>query len=223
MLRSSLVAASVFACMPASAGVVTVTGGGSSQIFSQVTDAMAWISDPSRASTQFQVHASSGSYQAFDVASNATLTWGNSPGLLEMVGPRQGPAVIGGTLLFELAGTSNVGVYGGSTPQYDVLTVDAASTLYTGNLLVSLINGFTPQLGDRFQLLVTAGTLQWQGSLLAPELADGLRWSVGVGDNGPDTPFEGGQSLYLTLTVVPVPGAAWVLPAMACLARRRRM
>lgn len=222
MNRISLVASSLSIALPAAAGMVTVTGGGTTQTFSQVSDAMAWVTDPSRSSTQFHVHVASGSYASFDVATNVTMDWGASPGLLEMTGSSQRPVVIGGKLNFEIGGRNNAGVFDGVTPQYDTLAVDSASTIYSGDLQVTLLNGFVPVVGDSFQLVVTAGTLQWVGNLVAPSLGSGLQWQVDVGPNGAGTPFDEGQSLYLTLTVVPTPGAAWALMALAGCGRRRR-
>lgn len=139
-----------------------------------------------------------------------------------MAGSSSIPVVINGTLNFEIAGRNNAGVFDGATPQYDTLAVDSASTIYSGNMQVTLLNGFMPSVGDSFQLVVTSGTIQWLGSLVAPDLGNGLQWQVDVGANGGGTPFDEGQSLYLTLTVVPAPGAAWVLIGMAAGRRRRR-
>jgi hypothetical protein len=80
------------------------------------------------------------------------------------------------------------GLFAGS--QYDVLKVTGPGT-FGGSLSVRLLNGFTPGLGNRFDLLacslgcagLNGGTL-FGGGVSLPSLASGLAWLSGLTDGG---------------------------------------
>ena len=89
---------------------------------------------------------------------------------------------------------------GGTTPgtQYDKLSITGDATL-NGALQVSLINGFAPQLGNQFELLLTAGDLDGTfNTMLLPALPGGLRWRLAY------------SPTKLRLSVAPGTGAAIV-------------
>jgi PEP-CTERM motif len=78
--------------------------------------------------------------------SGGTVGPGNSPGTLSVQGAYTQSA--GGTLAIELAGLA-------AGTQYDRLVVDGAATL-SGTLAVSLLGGFSPNLGDSFEVMTFA-------------------------------------------------------------------
>jgi hypothetical protein len=86
--------------------------------------------------------------------------------------------------------------------QYDVLKVTGPGT-FGGRLSVSLINGFTPGLGNRFDLLtcslgcsgLNSGAL-FSGGVSLPSLTSGLDWISGLTD--------GGNSFSLTVVAAAV-------------------
>ncbi|MGC3973454.1 MAG: PEP-CTERM sorting domain-containing protein [Nitrospira sp.] len=74
--------------------------------------------------------------------------------------------------------------------QYDVLKVTGPAA-FGGNLSVRLINGFTPGLGNTFNLLACSlgcaglnGGSLFSGAVLLPSLASGLAWLSGLTDGG---------------------------------------
>ncbi len=205
----------------ASAGVVTVTNSAGATVLTTGNNAaalayaMAWVSGQEGT---FNVSAQSGSYDSFADVDNANITWGNSPGVIDLYGGmRVRPA---GQMLFELAGTDNSAAPTGGAVLYDTVLADG-SVLYEGILQVQLLGGFVPTLGDSFQLIATTAgkTVSWTGTLAAPTLAPGLSWQVSI---APST-FGGayiGQALYLT--VVPSPGALALLATAGTIGVRRR-
>ena len=217
-----LLATTALVTASASAGVVTVTNSAGATVLTTannaaaLADAMAWVSDHSASGT-YGVRAESGKYNSFETVSNADLTWGNSPGVIDLFGGmRVRPA---GQMLFEIAGTNN-----SAAPTTGVVLCDtvlaAGDILYQGRLSVALLYNFVPTLGDSFQLIATTAgkTVTWSGTLDAPTLAAGLTWQVTV---APSTMAGfGGDSLYLT--VVPTPGALALLGSAGIIGTRRR-
>ena len=206
----------------ASAGVVTVTDSLGVRVYTSVdttaelTDAMNWVQTRSG---NYSVHAQSGRYDAgTNIASNASLTWGSSPGVIDLMGGMNVQA--SAQMLFEIAGTNNSNAPTTGVVDYDTVLADGNVT-YFGTLSVALLSPYTPVLGNSFQLIATTAgkTVTWSGTLDALPLAAGLAWQVSV---APSTMAGfGGQSLYLT--VVPTPGALALLgPAGIIGARRRR-
>jgi len=215
-----LLATTALVTASASAGVVTVTNSAGAIVHTTannaaaLADAMAWVSGQEGT---FGVRAESGSYDGFDSVDNANLTWGNSPGVIDLYGGmRVRPA---GQMLFELAGTDNSAAPTTGVVLYDTVLADG-SVLYQGRLSVDLLSGFVPTLGNSFQLIATTdtNTVTWSGTLDAPALAGGLSWQVSV---APST-LVGftGQALYLT--VIPSPGALALLATAGAVGARRR-
>ena len=205
----------------ASAGLVTVTDSLGATVYASanttaaLTDAMDWVNTHSG---NYGVHAQSGRYDAgTNIASNASLTWGSSPGVIDLMGGMNVQA--SAQMLFEIAGTSNSAAPTTGVVDYDTVLADGNVT-YLGTLSVALLSGFTPALGNSFQLIATTTgkTVTWNGTLDAPTLAGGLTWQVSV---APSTMAGfGGQSLYLT--VVPTPGALALLGTAGIMGARRR-
>ena len=204
----------------ASAGLVTVTDSLGATVFSAnttaaLTDAMDWVNTHSG---NYGVHAQSGRYDAGTTISNrASLTWGNSPGLIDLLGGMNVQA--SAQMLFEIAGTNNSNAPTTGVVDYDTVLANGDVTYY-GTLSVALLSPYTPVLGNSFQLIATTAgkTVTWSGTLDALPLAAGLAWQVSV---APST-MAGytGQSLYLT--VVPAPGALALLATAGIIGARRR-
>ena len=204
----------------ASAGLVTVTDSLGATVFSAnttaaLTDAMDWVNTHSG---NYGVHAQSGRYDAGTTISNrASLTWGTSPGVIDLMGGMNVQA--SAQMLFEIAGTNNSNAPTTGVVDYDTVLADGNVT-YFGTLSVALLSPYTPVLGNSFQLIATTAgkTVTWSGTLDALPLAAGLAWQVSV---APST-MAGytGQSLYLT--VVPAPGALALLATAGIIGARRR-
>ena len=205
----------------ASAGLVTVTDSLGATVYASanttaaLTDAMDWVNTHSG---NYGVHAQSGRYDAgTNIASNASLTWGSSPGVIDLMGGMNVQA--SAQMLFEIAGTNNSAAPTTGVVDYDTVLADGNVT-YLGTLSVALLSGFTPALGNSFQLIATTTgkTVTWSGTLDALPLAAGRAWQVSV---APST-MAGytGQSLYLT--VVPTPGALALLGTAGIMGARRR-
>ena len=123
-----------------------------------------------------------------DVLNQAIISPGNSPGTLVIDGDLEQTA--SGVLKLELAGTNR--------SEYDLLSVSGTFEL-GGQIDISLLAGFAPQLGDTF-LLVEADAIINEGYIVnAPSLAGGLAFQTSV-------EAQGGQEV-LVATVVPEPGS----------------
>ena len=208
------------------ANVVSVTGAGSHETFSDMAAAMDWVSDPIRSMNQYDVHVSgsNNTFSSFNLAPNASMGWGDSPGVLEILGVRQVPISLGGAMQFEVGGTINSGAFGvpRGPVQYDtILVLDAQSVNCSGVVSITLINGFTPTLGQTFEILATNSTINWTGLVSGPALAGNLIWTASVQPGS----FSGGQSLFVTVAqgyAVPAPAAAALVGCVGLFARRRR-
>ena len=123
---------------------------------------------------------------------------GNSPAAVRLA-----DAVLASsnTLTMELAGLT-------AGSEYDQLIIDGHLTL-GGQLDVELLYGFTPKLGDTFQLFDGDFSGQFT-DIIQPELDDGLEWDT--------------SKLYTdgSLTVVPEPATIFMLATagLTCLLRR---
>ena len=206
----------------ASAGLVTVTDNLGATVYSTnttaaLTEAMNWVNSHSG---NYGVHAQSGRYDAgTNIASNASLTWGSSPGVIDLMGGMNVQA--SAQMLFEIAGTSNSLAPTTGVVDYDTVLADGNVT-YFGTLSVALLSPYTPVLGNSFQLIATTfgKTVTWSGTLAAPTLAPGLAWQVSVAPSTNMGSTYTGQSLYLT--VVPAPGALALLGTAGIIGARRR-
>ena len=139
---------------------------------------------------------------AVQFTNSGTLAPGFSPGMLTIAGDYTQTG--SGLLAVELGGlTQGTG--------YDFVNVTGTVTL-AGTLDVDLWNGFTPALGNEFNIL-HAGTISGSfNSVLLPELANGLAWDVSY--TGTD----------VSLRVVPEPASLFLLSlgAIGLVARGRR-
>ncbi|MCC7087484.1 MAG: hypothetical protein IT427_20970, partial [Pirellulales bacterium] len=101
---------------------------------------------------------------------SAVVGPGNSPGVLSVSGDYVQGAV--GTLAIEIAGTT-------VDTEYDQLNVMGNATL-DGKLLVTLLSGFTPQVGDTFDVLNAAAISGNFATLDLPALAGGKSWDTSL-------------------------------------------
>ena len=75
-----------------------------------------------------------------------------------------------GTLSLQFAGTT-------ADTQYDKLTTNNTSFI-AGKLKISLINGFTPALGNSFTVLTATSIIGYFGTYDLPQLASGQAWRI---------------------------------------------
>ncbi|MCW5933626.1 MAG: hypothetical protein KIT45_04895 [Fimbriimonadia bacterium] len=107
------------------------------------------------------------------LSNNAQLSPGNSPGTLTINGNyTQGPD---NTYLVEIAGRS--------AGQWDRVAVNGTSpngvATLDGVLEVALLDGFQPQLGDRFIIMTHRARVGKFSDWVLPNAPDGTRWTVG--------------------------------------------
>ena len=215
-------AAALFMAPPAMCALVTVGPGGitAGYQFGQVSDAVAF------ASAGDTIHVAgrpegqtSYRYNAFNLESGASglsLTWGNSPGVIEVGGNLS----VGqnARMVFELTGTNNSRVLTSGRVDYDTVLVYGNLTL-NGLFDVSLGSGYMPVLGNSFELAASTGTISWSGTLglhlSLPALTAGQSWSTTI-----STGLLGGESLFIT--VVPAPGSTALLGFAALIGNSRR-
>jgi len=230
LARSSLfVASAAMACLAHAsfAALITVGPGGTAAgyQFGQIADAVAaaQAGDVIHAATRAE-NAQRFSYGAFDLQSAAPgveLTWGFSPGVMEVGGSmRVGPNA---SLFFELAGTDNSAALTNGRVQYDTIFVDGDFTL-NGSMNVALSGSYVPQAGHSFELVSTDGVVVTTGALslhvLLPALSGGLSWTLSTGASTYASQGYAGQSIFAT--IVPGPGSAALLAAAGVAGARRR-
>lgn len=107
-----------------------------------------------------------GSYSAVEIQAGGLLSPGASPGLFQVAGR----LTLAGTTLLEISGTGTRGL------AYDAIT--AGSIRYGGTLQLSLLSGFTPALGNSFDLIDGATESGTFASLNLPALSSGLAWNT---------------------------------------------
>ena len=220
-LSAAAALAVVIGVSPASAGIVTVSGpSGQIGSYTQIADAMAWISASGDPTTDYAVWAGSGQYSAFEAVENSNLSWGNSPGVIEIDGTMRVRS--NSRLNVEIGGTSNANALTTGAVDYDTILCTGL-VKFEGTLKVSLINGFTPVFGHSFEVIASGTDVQLFNTAVidAPALAGGLSWQLSVGPSSFVGTDYAAKSLFLT--VVPGPGALAML-ALAGLrpASRRR-
>src|SRR5262249_52861107 len=98
----------------------------------------------------------------------------------------------GGTLTIEAQGTNP------ATPDFDQLFVNGAVTL-DGTLNVSLLNGYTPSVGDSFKIIDNDGTDAVTGHFAG--LPEGATFSVGAYTFS--ITYAGGTGNDVVLTALP--------------------
>ena len=113
----------------------------------------------------------SGSLSA-NLTNSGTVSPGSSPGTITVNGDYTQEA--SGTLAIEL---------GGTTPdtEHDQLVVTGAATL-GGTLDVTLINAFSPQVGNSFTIMTYGSVSGSFASASLPALDPGLKWGVSLGE-----------------------------------------
>jgi T5SS/PEP-CTERM-associated repeat protein len=142
---------------------------------------------------------------AGSVTNDGTFAPGNSPGLMTITGGLTQNS--GATLLMELGGITTRGT------DYDALDITGAMSA-GGTLEVLLINSYTPQAGDNFDLL-DFGSFSGDFAYDLPGISQyGLEW---------DTTTMSSDGI-LRVSAVPEPGTLTLLGigAAALLMRRRR-
>ncbi len=107
-----------------------------------------------------------------NLTNSGTVSPGSSPGTITVSGDYTQEA--SGTLAIEL---------GGTTPDtdHDQLVVTGAATL-GGTLEVTLINDFSPELGDTFTIMTYGSSTGSFDFASLPDLEPGLRWGIGLGE-----------------------------------------
>lgn len=211
MFRSlSIVSLSLLASTNALAGIWTV-GAGNHDFFS-VADAMG----DGRVQDGDTIRILSGSYVGFDTGDKLlTIEPGNSPGIVNFGGNVRVRS--NSTVNFEIGGL-NLGLVSG-TPDFDQFIVNG-NVSYEGTFGVVLYGGYTPPLGNSWDLIQASGTISYSGLRSLPALAGGLSWDVQV--VGGSSEF-GASGSSLVVSVVPAPGAAALIGlAGLATARRRR-
>ena len=216
-LKATSLAAATFALLLGASANSAVVINGTGQSFSQISDAMNWITTSGGGST-YTVHADNGRYGSFDQVDNSNLTWGNSPGVIDIGGNMRVRSAA--QMLFEIAGTSNVNAFTTGVVDYDTVLV-TGNVSYEGTINVNLLSGFMPTLGNSFELIASSGSVAYTGTLNAPTLSAGLAWQVSVGSSTFDPEYDG-QSLFLNVVAVPAPGAAALIGLAGLVAGRRR-
>ena len=106
-----------------------------------------------------------------NLTNSGTVSPGNSPGTITVNGDYTQEA--SGTLAIEI---------GSTTPgtEHDQLVVTGAATL-GGTLTVTLINDFSPELGDSFTIMTYGSVSSAFASVSLPSLDPGLKWGVSLG------------------------------------------
>ena len=211
---------SVVGVAPAFAGLVTVSDqNGQRGSYSQISDAMAWISVHGNPSTTYSVFATSSQYNGFEAVDNSALSWGNSPGVIEIDGTMRVRST--SSLTVELGGLSNTLAATGGPVDYDTILCTGLVRI-EGAVNIQLVNGFAPVYGNTFEI-IASGTdvlLFSTATVNGPALGGGLSWQLSVGNSTFAGPDYDAKSLFVT--VVPSPGALALIGLASFVARRRK-
>ena len=143
----------------------------------------------------------------------ATVAPGNSPGMLSVGGNYSQTS---GLLSIEIGGTNDGSVAG--VREFDLLNVIDDLTISGGSLVVTLINGFVPTLGDTFDILDFASIDLSGATFDLGTPGAGLLW------DSSQLAVDG--SLAVIAAAVPEPTSASLLivslSALALVGRRRK-
>lgn len=148
--------------------------------------------------------AGSGEVTGNVVVNGGTIAPGSSPGTVQINGDLQ--LLAGSVLQMEI---------GGLTPgtEYDRLIVTGNSTL-AGEVEISFVNGFVPQVGDSFELFQTNGSFSAVGRVHVVNAPAGMSYAASLSEG------------LVTITSVPEPSSITLAlggcGAFALLARQRR-
>ncbi len=222
MRRMALLGAlvSVVGVAPAFAGMVTVSDQtGQLGSYSQISDAMAWISGQGNPSTIYSVFATSSQYNGFEAVDNSALSWGNSPGVIEIDGTMRVRST--SSLTVELGGLSNALAATGGPVDYDTILCTGLIKI-EGAVNIQLVGGFVPAYGNAFEIIASGTDVQLfsTATVNGPALGGGLSWQLSVGNSTFAGPDYGAKSLFVT--VVPSPGALALIGLAGFVARRRK-
>ena len=213
MLRSpsAVLLATLTAVPAAHAGVTWTVGHQPDNHFFNIISA---VSD-ARVNSGDTVRILSGGYMGFDSGDKALrFEPGNSPGIVDVFGNmflRQNSMIN-----FEIGGYAS-GLSGG-TPDFDQFIVTGNVNL-VGDLEISLLGGFAPNLGDSWAIVQAGGSISYTGVTAFPALSGGLSWSIDV---VPGSSEFGGEGSSLVVSVVPAPGAVALVGLAGIVGTRRR-
>ena len=214
------------AALPAqSIAGVSLVGGGWSMTLDRLDHAMSIIDGKGDPRTRYVVHAASGKQAGFLQPSNSTLTWGESPGRLVLIGD----VTVSGTLLFEVFPPAMAESPAAAGFEHDRIEATGDITLNPGATLQFVFSpGLTFRHGDSITLMAAGHghsiladlNLLRDGAIGLPDLPAGNGWQLLVVPGG----FEGygGDSLVLMAVPMPGPAALFALAAVTGTRRRRR-
>jgi hypothetical protein len=147
---------------------ITVSGQADVTFWDDVTNTSGLFRVSADSSATFFGNFSGGGISGTgDVYFESDITPGSSPGL----------ATIGGNVHLGDLATYQVELAGSAGTQYDKLDVNGALAL-GGALNVSLINGFTPAVGNSFDILDWGALSGTFNALQLPTLGSGLAWNT---------------------------------------------
>lgn len=139
---------------------------------------------------------------ASEVLNESIIAPGDSPGTLVIDGDLEQTAT--GTLKLELAGVN--------PSEHDLLSVTGTFTL-GGQIDLTLLNGFAPQLGDTFELIEASDIVDNGYVVTSAPLGDGLTFQTSIEPRGAQE--------VVVASVVPEPGSLAILLAAVPLFARR--
>jgi hypothetical protein len=137
-----------------------------------------------------------------DVLNESIIAPGNSPGTLVIDGDLEQTAT--GILKLELAGVN--------PSEHDLLSVTGTFTL-GGQIDLTLLNGFAPQLGDTFELIEASDIIDNGYVVTSAPLGGGLSFQTSIEPRGAQE--------VVVASVVPEPGSLAILLAAVPLFARR--
>jgi len=151
-------------------GRVIVSGNADVTFWGDVTDTGSLFNVSTGSSATFFGTAGFGISGGGDVYFEADVTPGSSPGL----------ETFGGDVHFGVLATLEVEI-GGTTPgsEFDVLDIAALADL-GGALEVTLLGGFSPAIGDTFEIITAANVVDTFDMENFPDLG-GLLWDISYG------------------------------------------
>ncbi|HAC63627.1 MAG TPA: hypothetical protein DCF68_08835, partial [Cyanothece sp. UBA12306] len=112
----------------------------------------------------------SGTINATEIINDSLLNPGHSTGILNLNGNYT--QTIDGILNIEIGGTND----------FDKLDISNTANL-SGNLDISLVNNYTPMLGDSFEILTFGAHLGDFTNVNLPSLSNGLEWDTQLDTN----------------------------------------
>ncbi len=127
-----------------------------------------------------------------DLENNGEVSPGSSPGLITLFGNYT--QSMDGVLKIELGGLT-------AGTQFDQLVINGSVNL-AGDLLVTLIDPFSPQAGDQFAVLTYTARINQFNAITLPALAGGLEWETEYSDTGLSVKVKGPEQVYVFLPLL---------------------